>query len=128
MESARRHHPLTPPGLTRRQVVTSAASAPLLSALACRQTGQRSGTKTSAGAPGPAGKQPQRGGTLNYAGGEAGSYDSRGVPLDPNTSAQFSAKGFSLFYERLLGYDLQTYAVQPELAQKWEQPSPTEYV
>src|SRR5207249_4455380 len=23
---------------------------------------------------------------------------------------------------------LQTYAVQPELAQKWEQPSPTEYV
>ena len=73
-------------------------------------------------------KQPRRGGTLNYAGAAAGSYNNRGVPLDPNTSAQFGAKSFSLYDERLLGYDPQTYAVQPELAQKWEQPSPTEYV
>lgn len=31
-------------------------------------------------------------------------------------------------YQGLLGYDPNTYAVQPELAQKWEQVSPTELV
>jgi peptide/nickel transport system substrate-binding protein len=98
-----------------------------LAGVACRP--QRSATQTrAASTQGTTAKQPRRGGTLNYAGGEAGSYDNRGVPLDPNTNAQFGAKSFSLYYERLFGYDLQTYAVQPELIQKWEQPSPTEYL
>ena len=76
----------------------------------------------------PAAKQPKRGGTLNYAGGLAGSFDTQGRSFDPHIQTQGGSKGYTLFYERLLGYNLITYEVEPDLAQKWEQPSPTEYV
>ncbi len=47
----------------------------------------------------------------------------------PTFQTQFAAKNYTLFYERLLSrMYLRTYKVQPELAQKWEQPSPAEYV
>jgi peptide/nickel transport system substrate-binding protein len=91
-----------------------------------------SNSRTSAGSSGgvgaPAAKQPKRGGILNYAGGVAGSYDTRGVGFDPAVNLQFASKAYDLFYERLLAYNLRSYAIEPELAQKWEQPSPTEYV
>ena len=95
-------------------------------ALAC-STSHKQGA-TSGQQAGGAAKQPKRGGTLTFAGGMAGSYDVQGRSFDPMIQTQFSAKGYTLFYERLVAYDLRTYAVQPELAQKWEQPSQTEYL
>ena len=64
-----------------------------------------------------------------HAGGAAGiTDDTRGKTFDPDIENQDAAKGYTLFYERLLAYNLRTYAVEPEIAQKWEQPSPTDYV
>ena len=64
---------------------------------------------------------------ISYAGGAAGSYDTQGRTFDPKIQTQFGSKSYTLFYERLLAYNLVNYKVEPELAQKWEQPSPTEY-
>jgi peptide/nickel transport system substrate-binding protein len=73
-------------------------------------------------------KQPKRGGTISHVGGNVASYDTRGVPLDPHINSALSASTFRHFYQGLLGYDVRTYEVRPELAQRWEQPSQTEYV
>ena len=74
-------------------------------------------------------KQPKRGGTITYAGGSgAGSWDVEALGFDPHTQLEFFAKSYTLIYQRLLAYNLRTWAVEPELAQKWEQPSQTEYV
>jgi peptide/nickel transport system substrate-binding protein len=72
--------------------------------------------------------QPRRGGNINYAGGLAGTFDTRGTGLDPYTYPAIAAIGYRLFYQGLLGYDPRTFEIQSELAQKWEQPSPTEYL
>ncbi|HTE84243.1 MAG TPA: ABC transporter substrate-binding protein, partial [Dehalococcoidia bacterium] len=74
-------------------------------------------------------KQPKTGGTLVHAGGNTvGGADTEGVELDPQISQSAAARGFRLVYQGLLGYDFRTYAVQPEIAAKWEQVSPTEVV
>ncbi|MFI5387814.1 MAG: ABC transporter substrate-binding protein [Fimbriimonadales bacterium] len=96
-------------------------------ALSCGSKGGTAAGKATSSA-GQAGKPPQRGGTLVYAGGPAGSSDSQGRTFDPDIQTQFAAKNYTLFYERLLAYDLRSYKVVPELAQKWEQPSPAEYL
>ena len=76
-----------------------------------------------------AAKQPQRGGVLVHAGGNTvGGADTEGVELDPQISQSAAARGFRLVYQGLLGYDFRTYAIQPEIAAKWEQASPTEVV
>ncbi|HTE84945.1 MAG TPA: ABC transporter substrate-binding protein [Dehalococcoidia bacterium] len=90
-----------------------------------RPTGGGSG-QTNAGGQGAG--QPKRGGTLNYSGGFAGSYDTWGAGFDPDTILQWGAHSYTLFYQRLVAYSLVNYAIEPEIAQKWEQPSPTEYV
>jgi len=115
--------------LTRRRLVQAAAATGAGSAVlaaACSSAHKPAG-QTGTG-PAQAAKQPVKGGVLTYAGGNAGSYDTRGPSFDPHQNLQFSVKGYTLFYERLLSYDLRTYALGPELAQKWEQPSQTEYV
>jgi len=113
--------------LSRRRLVAGAGSAGALlamSTIACSSRGKPASTSQ----PGSqSAKQPKRGGVVSYAGG-VGSQDTGGRPLDPNTQTQGGAKSFALFYERLVAYNIQTYEVEPELAQKWEQPSPTEYV
>jgi peptide/nickel transport system substrate-binding protein len=115
----------------RRLLVRTAAGAGGVAAtvtLSCSTKAPKSaGTAAKPGASAQA-QQPKKGGVLNYAGGSAGSYDTAGRTFDPTIQTQFSAKGYTLFYERLLAYNLQTYKVEPELAQKWEQPSPAEYV
>jgi len=96
------------------------------STLACGSRGRPAQTSGS-----PAGSQPQqpkKGGTLSYAGGAAGSYDTQGRTFDPMIQTQFGAKSYTLFYQRLLAYDLASYQLQPEIGQKWEQPGPTEYL
>jgi peptide/nickel transport system substrate-binding protein len=114
--------------LGRRALLTrgAAAGAALAagSALACG-----SHKPASSGAPaGQAAQQAKRGGILTYAGGNGYAYDTQRRTFDPDIQTQFGAKGYTLFYERLLGYDLRTYALQPELAQKWEQPSQTDFI
>jgi peptide/nickel transport system substrate-binding protein len=72
--------------------------------------------------------QPRRGGILRRAGGQAGSYDTRGFPFDPHVVAVVGAAGYRLVYQGLLSRNTQTLDVEPDLAQTWEQRSPTEYV
>ena len=76
----------------------------------------------------PANASPKRGGVLIHAGGLAGDLDTVDGSIDPHTATAPGGKSYRLVYQGLLGYDIGTYAVQSELAQKWEQPSPTEYV
>ena len=105
-----------------------AAALALAPALACNagKPGATGGSAASGATTGAA--QPKRGGTLIYAGGAAGSQDVGGRTFDPDIQTQFAAKNYILFYDRLLSYDLRSYKVQPDLAQKWEQPSQTEYI
>jgi len=119
--------------LSRRTVLRASAAAGALTAttLAACKTGKpaasQPGGQTGASGGQPA-KQPKKGGVITYAGGSGYAYDTQGRTFDPTIQTQFGAKGYTLFYERLLAYDLKTYEVQPELGQKWEQPSQTEYV
>jgi peptide/nickel transport system substrate-binding protein len=126
---AKQHGKPTPTGrIRRRPLIASAmfAGAGLLSA-ACRTTARTAGqSKAVQASPGAA--RPRSGGAIGYAGGLAGSWDTQGRSFDPMIQTQSGARSYTLFYERLLGYDVVTYEVQPELAQKWEQPSSTEYV
>jgi peptide/nickel transport system substrate-binding protein len=104
-----------------------AGSAGLATAtLACGSRG-RPAPSGGSGAAAPA-QQPKKGGILSYAGGAAGSYDTQGRTFDPMIQTQFGAKSYTLFYQRLLAYDLVSYKLQPEIGQKWEQPAPTEYL
>jgi peptide/nickel transport system substrate-binding protein len=115
---------LTGTSTSRRRFLSGAAAVAGAGALACGSRGKPAGSTAGGGA---VGGQPKRGGVLNYAGGAAGSNDTRGRSFDPTIQTQWASKAYTLFYERLLAYDLRTYTVQPELAQKWEQPSETEY-
>jgi peptide/nickel transport system substrate-binding protein len=92
-------------------------------ALACTRS---SAPPATTGAP-TAG-QPKRGGVIVHAGGPLGTYDTQGTTLDPHVNVPLGTRSFRHFYQGLLGYEFRTYAVEPELAQKWEQPSTTEYV
>jgi peptide/nickel transport system substrate-binding protein len=114
------------PSLSRRRLMGAVASTGALAAvstLACSSRGKPAAPSSGA----QSARQPKRGGVVSYSGG-VGSQDTGGRPLDPNTQTQGGAKSFALFYERLVAYNIQTYDVEPELAQKWEQPSPTDYV
>lgn len=112
---------------SRRHLLQGAAvgSAGLvaLTFIGCGQE-KRTTTPTEA----PAAVQPRRGGILRRSGGQAGTYDTRGAPFDPHTISNIGARGYRLMYQGLLAYESLTFTVKPELAQKWEQRSPTEYV
>ena len=117
--------------LSRRRMLRSAGAAGAgwaITAAACggRQKGPAGSVGPGAAASGAA--QPKRGGVLTRAGGAGGSYDTQGRTFDPDIQTQFGAKGYTLFYERLVGYNIGTYALEAELAEKWEQPSQTEYI
>jgi peptide/nickel transport system substrate-binding protein len=106
---------------------TVAAAGAVLATTGCNTKSNRTAPAGKAGTN-PGAQQPKRGGNLSYAGGAAGSYDTQGRTFDPMIQTQFGAKSYTLFYQRLLAYDLTSYKIQPELAQRWEQASPTEYV
>jgi ABC-type transport system substrate-binding protein len=113
---------------SRRRVLAAAGAGTglLVAGVACNSGNKQAGSTASSGAP--QAQQPKRGGSLSYAGGAAGSNDTRGRTFDPTIQTQWASKQYTLFYERLLSYDLRSYKVGPELAQKWEQPSQTEYL
>src|SRR6476469_9958200 len=112
--------------LNRRHLLRAASAGGAGLALAAAGCG-KSGTPSPSAKPSGA-QQPKRGGVLTYAGGAAGSYDTQGRTFDPMIQTQFGAKSYTLFYQRLLAYNLVSYKLEPELAQKWEQPGPTEYL
>jgi len=119
------------PGLSRRRMLRGSAAAGV--GLAGLWTGGCGARKPSSGGAQKAttsqsSAQPKRGGRITFAGGFAGSYDTLGNGFDPATSLQFQVRGYTLFYQRLLAYNLVTLATEPEIAQKWEQPSTTEYL
>jgi len=103
---------------------TAVGAAGLVSpAIGCSTRAKPAGSPTESGQA-----KPRRGGTLTYAGGASGTYDSAGGGFDPTIQSQTRAKGYTLFYDRLLAYNQSTYAIEPDLGQKWEQPSQSEYL
>jgi peptide/nickel transport system substrate-binding protein len=129
MQEQRRQGPV-PFSISRRRLLRGATvgvAGPALGTVGCSSGGKRAAPAERA-ATDQAALKPKRGGIISYAGGAAGSYDTQGRTFDPMIQTQFGAKTYTLFYQRLLAYDLGTYKIQPELAQKWEQPTPSEYV
>jgi peptide/nickel transport system substrate-binding protein len=113
-------------GVRRREVLRGAAvAAAALSASSVIGCGGQEGPTITTGSP-PA-TQAKRGGTISYAGGTR-SFDTAAVGFDPHTYLAIAAEGYRLFYQGLLAYNLRTYEIEPELAQRWEQPSQTEYI
>ncbi|HTE83288.1 MAG TPA: hypothetical protein VK821_00980, partial [Dehalococcoidia bacterium] len=101
------------PRRSRRAVLTSVtlgAAGVTLATLACSTRTKQAGSP-AAGAP----PNPRRGGVFTYAGGAAGSYDTSGSGFDPTVQSQTRAKGYTLFYERLVAYNMSSYAIEPEL-------------
>ncbi|HTE83605.1 MAG TPA: ABC transporter substrate-binding protein [Dehalococcoidia bacterium] len=115
-----------PVRLNRRRLLLGAVGAGLATSItAC---GGRQAPTAGNPIAGTAAK-PKKGGILVHAGGTTvGSYDTGATQIDPHINTPVAARGFRLVYQGLLGYKMQNYAIEPELAQKWEQPSPTELI
>jgi ABC-type transport system substrate-binding protein len=74
----------------------------------------------------PAQAQPKRGGVLTRLTPSTGVYT---VGFDPHVVSGASETGhMGFFYQTLVRYNPRTYEPEPELAQKWEQPSTSEYI
>jgi peptide/nickel transport system substrate-binding protein len=119
---------LRSPLIGRRRFLISAGAASAFGSAMLSAGCNTAGRSERPSGSSQAGKQPKRGGVLVYAGGPAGSSDSQGRTFDPDIQTQFAAKNYTLFYERLLAYNLRSYKVEPELAQRWEQPAQDAYV
>jgi peptide/nickel transport system substrate-binding protein len=108
--------------LTRRDVLRGVAAGgagiALPALLACSRKGA-----TSSASP-TAQDRPQKGGTLRRR--TVTSVFSGG--FDPHVQAGSQTGEMGLFYQGIVRLNPSTLAIEPELAQKWEQPSPTEYV
>lgn len=74
----------------------------------------------------PAETQPKRGGTLRLPALLTQAPYDRG--LDPHVQTLSRSCRMRLFYQGLVRANPRTWTVEPELAQKWEVPSPTELV
>ena len=96
-------------------------------ALACNARRPAGSAQPQSSTTAGAAKQPRSGGSLNHATGTAGGFDSLGLTFDPHIQGLSAEQSYTLFYERLLGYNPLTYKVEPEIGQKWELISPTEY-
>jgi peptide/nickel transport system substrate-binding protein len=97
-----------------------AAGLALAGSLACgaRQSGSSSGA-----AGGAAGAKAKRGGTLVRA-----STNQMDASLDPHPLQAVYTSYYTLFYQTLLQLNPRSAAIEPQLGQKWEQPSQTEYL
>lgn len=69
--------------------------------------------------------QPRPGGTLNFMAFTTGVF-ARG--FDPHVLQESEVSRMRPFYQGLLRPHIRTHDPEPELAQRWEQPSPIEYV
>jgi peptide/nickel transport system substrate-binding protein len=111
----------------RRELLRVPAAAGLFALTSAAACSTKNPARNAA-SPSPAAAQPKRGGTLVYAGGVSGSYDIQGRTFDPYVQTQQSSKSYGLFYSRLVAYNLRNYTIESDLAQKWEQPSQTDYI
>lgn len=75
---------------------------------------------------GPAVEQVRRGGTLRWHTFSVRAPYDRG--LDPHVVPAVESGRMRLFYQTLVRANPRTWQVEPELAQRWEQPSPTEII
>src|SRR4051794_37704405 len=108
---------------SRRRTLQASATggaAPLLVASGCSSSkGSSSGSNPAASSSGAGGTPtPRNGGTIRL-GTSAGV--GKLIDLDPHVDTPVYAIHMRLIYQGLLGYDVNTYAVKPLLAQKWEQ-------
>jgi peptide/nickel transport system substrate-binding protein len=111
--------PRTP--ISRRRLLHASTVAGVGLALVATGCSRR---ETAAKPSAAAGDRPQRGGTLRrrtVTGAFAGGFD-------PHVQQGSQTGEMGLFYQSLVRLNPRTTAVEAELAQKWEQPSPTEYV
>ena len=70
---------------------------------------------------GSAATQPKRGGTLTLS----LNYQQQ---FDPHTVAVSQTSTYGYFYQGLVSTNPRTYEIEGQIAQKWEEPSPTEMV
>jgi len=111
--------------MSRRRLVRNATlgggTLALAATLAC---GSRKGAQPSSSGGGASGPQTaKRGGTMVRA--STNQFDAN---LDPHPLQPVYTSYYSLFYQTLLQLNPRTAALEPQLALKWEQPSPTEYL
>lgn len=111
------------PRLSRRRMVTLAgvggAGLAAASVLGCgREERPAAGPEVSAV------KQPKRGGIVN----SGTSSLANTAHFDPHVDTPIAAQQMRMTYQGLLLYEPGTYEIGPELAQRWEQPSETEYI
>lgn len=119
---ARRLRSISGDRLSRRHVLRGATLAGTgLAAAAVIGCGRE---ERPAAAPGAA--QPKRGGTLRWHTLLIRQPYDRG--LDPQVVPAVESGRMRLFYETVVRADPRTWQVEPELAQRWEQPSPTEII
>lgn len=111
-------------GVTRRQALRTAVVGSV--ALTAAALGCAGGEKP-VGAP-TGGSSPKRGGIVSRQGGAGNADDTLGRTFDVHVEAPRTGQTLRLIYQGLLGYNLVTYELEPDLAQSWEQPSETEYL
>ncbi|HXG35807.1 MAG TPA: ABC transporter substrate-binding protein [Dehalococcoidia bacterium] len=106
--------------LYRRQVLQGAAlSSAGLAAVAAFGCGRGERTQITREAV-----QPKRGGVLR----RASKTTAFNGGLDPHVQQGSQTGEMGLFYQTLVRLNPRDITVEPELAQRWEQPSPTEYL
>ncbi|HTE87211.1 MAG TPA: ABC transporter substrate-binding protein [Dehalococcoidia bacterium] len=108
--------------LNRRMILTYGGAAGAgLAALALAGCGSKSGSGSKQKGGANAQNQPKRGGNLvlplNFQQG-----------FDPHIVTVSQTSTYGYFYQNLVRTNPRTYQVEPEIAQKWESPSPTEIV
>src|SRR5581483_8715923 len=81
--------------------------------------------RTGGPSSGSEARQPKRGGTLTRLTAQDGSFNQG---IDPHKTGGSETGLMNMWYQGLLRLHPVTSEVEPEIAQKWEQPSPTEYI
>lgn len=107
--------------LSRRRLLAGAAGGAALAGATALSCGKNGGRGVSSSKPGGAAATPKRGGSITL------SFNfERG--FDPHILQPTDTHIMGMFYSMLLMMDFKTLQVVPNLAAKWETPSPTELV
>src|SRR6476661_4891229 len=110
--------------LSRRRLMQAAGTTTAaLGGAALLACGNRSSSGGPSRSPSGSSQQAKKGGTLVRA--STNKFD---AALDPHPIQPVYTSFYTLWYQTLLRLNARSIALEPELAAKWEQPSPTEYV
>jgi peptide/nickel transport system substrate-binding protein len=105
--------------LRRRRLLQASAAGAGVAALALAGCGTK--TKSNGGSGSSGAAQQKRGGTLALS-------DNFQRGFDPHVLQATDTGSFGMFYSTLIRANSKTNALEPDLASKWESPSPTELV